>query len=92
MDAADLQAVIRAMERLQRNGIYDDPTQVALLQDEILEALKRLEFGLRRQVEGASDGPPSLAGSGDVPEEYRRLVEEYYRKLAASGRGGGATR
>ena len=82
----------RAMERLQGNGIYDDPTQVALLQEEILEALKRLEFGLRRQVEGASEGPASLAGSGDVPDEYRQLVEEYYRKLAASGRGGGARR
>jgi hypothetical protein len=92
LDAADLQAVIQAMERLQRNAIYDDPTQVALLQDQILEALKRLEFGLRRQVEGASDGPASLAGSGDVPDEYRRLVEEYYRKLAASGRGGGPIR
>jgi hypothetical protein len=92
LDAADLQAVIQAMQRLQGNGIYDDPTQVALLQDEILETLKRLEFGLRRQVEGGSDGPASLAGSGDVPDEYRRLVEEYYRKLAASGRGGGATR
>jgi cytochrome c biogenesis protein CcdA len=92
MDAADLRAVIQAMGRLQRNGIYDNPTQVALLQDEILDALKRLEFGLRRQVEGASDGPASLAGSGDVPDEYRRLVEEYYRKLAASGRGGGSGR
>jgi chromosome segregation ATPase len=89
-DAGDLQAVLRAMERLQRDAIYDDPAQVAQLQDEILQMLKRLEFGLRREVEGPSEGRAALGGSDDVPDEYRALVEEYYRKLAGSGRRGGS--
>ena len=54
--------------------------------------LKRLEFGLRREVEGAPDGRAALGGSDDVPDEYRALVEEYYRKLAGSGRRGGSGR
>ncbi len=60
---------------------------MADLQEEILEALKRLEFGLRREVEGTAERRAALAGSDDVPEAYRKLVEDYYRKLAASGRG-----
>jgi hypothetical protein len=89
-DAGDLEAVLRAMERLQRDAIYDDPAQVAQLQEEILQMLKRLEFGLRREVEGPSEGRAALGGSDDVPDEYRALVEEYYRKLAGSGRRGGS--
>jgi len=84
--AEDLQAVADAMQRLSQEGIYDDPTQVAQLQAEALEALKRLEFGLRRDVEGESPQRAALSGSDDVPDEYRALVEEYYRTLA---RGGG---
>jgi len=84
-EAGDLTAVLEAMRRLQRDPIYANPSQVAGLQDEILQALKRLEFGLRREVEGPTERRAALAGSDDVPDEYRRLVEEYYRKLAGSG-------
>ena len=85
--ADDLQAVLDAMTRLSQEGAFEDPTQVAQLQAEALEALKRLEFGLRREVEGESPQRARLSGSDDVPEGYRALVEEYYRTLA---RGGGS--
>ncbi len=85
-EAADLNAVLQAMERLQRESVYDNPAQAAALQEDILEALKRLEFGLRRQVEGAGERRAALAGSDDVPDAYRKLVEDYYRKLAGSTR------
>jgi len=91
-DIADLNAVLDAMRRLQAAPIYDNPEQVAALQEQILESLKRLEFGLRREVEGPGERRAALSGSDDVPDAYRRLVEEYYRKLAGgSGRnpGGG---
>lgn len=90
-DTGDLDAVLQAMERLQRQGIYDNPAQVAGLQEEILQSLKRLEFGLRREVEGVGERRAALAGSDDVPDAYRKLVEDYYRKLAGSGSppGGG---
>lgn len=84
-ETGDLTAVLQAMERLQREGTWNDPAQVALLQEEVLQALKRLEFGLRRQVEGVAGGRAATAGSADVPDAYRRLVEEYYRKLAGGG-------
>lgn len=87
--AEDLQAVLDAMERLEREGIYDNPATVAGLQEAILDLLKQLEFGLRREVEGNTDRPASLSGSDQVPEGYRKLVEEYYKALARGGGGGG---
>jgi hypothetical protein len=90
-DAADLTAVLEAMRRLEAQSVYENPEQVAALQDEVLESLKRLEFGLRRQVEGTGERRAALGTSDEVPDAYRKLVEEYYRKLAASRRGGGGS-
>ena len=86
--AQELRAVLDAMEQFQREGIYADPSQVAQLQQEILDQLKRLEFGLRREVEGSAERTTTLSGSDEVPDGYRELVEEYYRALAR-GRPGG---
>ena len=79
--------MMEAMERLAADGTYGNPAQVAALQAQILETLKRLEFGLRREVEGTAPRRGTLAGSDEVPERYRELVEEYYRTLAR-GAGG----
>jgi hypothetical protein len=87
--AQDLQAVLEAMARLEREGIYANPAQVAALNEEILNSLKRLEFGLRREVEGEPEQGATLTGSDEVPDGYRTLVEEYYRALARGRPGGG---
>jgi chemotaxis protein histidine kinase CheA len=87
--AGELQAVLEAMNRLEREGTYSDPAQLRMLQQEILNMLKRLEFGLRRDVEGEADRGATLSGSDEVPDGYRKLVEEYYRALAR-GRSGGS--
>ncbi len=89
--AQDLQAVLEAMARLEREGIYANPAQVAALNEEILNSLKRLEFGLRREVEGEPEQGATLTGSDEVPDGYRALVEEYYRALARGRPGGGGS-
>jgi hypothetical protein len=53
----------------------------------MLDQLKRIEFGLRRDVEGETTRGATLTGSDDVPEGYRTLVEEYYRSLARTQPG-----
>lgn len=83
--AEDLQEVLDAMRRFEEDGIYADPAALADLHEEILNRLKRLEFGLRREVEGEADRRVTLTGSDEVPDGYRRLVEEYYRALARGG-------
>ena len=83
--AEDLQDVLAAMRRFEEDGIYTDPAALADLHEDLLNRLKRLEFGLRRDVEGEADRRATLSGSDEVPDGYRRLVEEYYRALARGG-------
>ena len=68
---------------------YGDLPQIALLQEQIQDNLMRLEFILRREIEGEAPGRAALTGSDEVPEGFRRLVEEYFRNLARRGGGGG---
>ncbi|MCL4865827.1 MAG: hypothetical protein KJZ47_08030 [Gemmatimonadales bacterium] len=44
--------------------------------------MKTFEFTLWRKFNGGATGGPALGSSGQVPAEYRALVEEYYRSLA----------
>lgn len=85
-DVRDLDGAIEALQRLQNPDVLGDLPQVEALRRTVRENLGRVEFSLRRQVRGDSQ-PAALTGSEAVPEEYRRLVEEYYRALARE-RGG----
>ncbi|MDE2761280.1 MAG: DUF4175 family protein [Gemmatimonadota bacterium] len=87
-DPRELQAMINAMRALDRERTYADPEEVLRLQRELVEGMKQLEFELRRQFAADEEDRILLYRSGDVPEEYRVLVEEYYRALAR-GRGSG---
>lgn len=83
----ELQDMIDAMRALDREGTYADPEAVARLQHELVETIKQLEFRLRREFAADDESEIFLHQSGDVPEEYRALVEEYYRALSrGSGR------
>jgi hypothetical protein len=78
----DLEDVLEAMRQFEDDEIYTDPAALAELNEDMLNRLKRLEFGLRREVEGESERRATLSGSDEVPDGYRNLVEEYYRALA----------
>ena len=43
--------------------------------------VKRFEYSLRRKVEGNSN-QVLLSGSDEVPDQFRKLVEQYYRSLS----------
>ena len=60
----------------------DDPIALERLQQSLIDGLKAFEFALRRQVEGADKGRPVLGGTGDVPAQFRSMVDEYYRSLS----------
>ena len=85
-DPQELRDMIEAMRALDRERTYADPMEVMRLQQELVETIKQLEFRLRREFAADEEGEIFLYQSGDVPDEYRALVEEYYRALAR-GRG-----
>ena len=85
-DVSDLDRALDAIRALQDREAYEDLPQISILQQTIRESLGRLEFGLRRQVQG-DEAPAALSGSEAIPERFRGLVEEYYRRLAREGGG-----
>ncbi len=70
------------MKAFDSQQIYLDPLGFEKLQASLLEELKQFEYWLRRELEGIGKDKLFLAGSDQVPTEYRELVEEYYRSLA----------
>jgi len=78
----DLDRVLQEMTQLDDGGVITDPRALAEIHQGMLDRLKRMEFGLRREVEGTTGRNPTLTGSDAVPDGYRGLVEEYYRALA----------
>jgi len=85
----ELDRVLESMARLDDRGVVTDPRALAEIHQGMLDQLKRMEFALRREVEGGAGRNPTLTGSDDVPDGYRALVDEYYRALARGESGSG---
>ena len=83
----ELDGVIRAMRELDDRRVYDDMEEIIRLQTQILEGVKRFEFGLRRAAGEGDAERLLLSGSDEVPPGFRQLIEEYYRSLARSPGG-----
>ncbi len=83
VDPRELDQVLKALRDLQDNRIYQDVNELQRTQQFVAEGLKRFEFDLRRKLD-AEDGGVVLSGTDQVPEEFRKLVEQYYRSLARS--------
>ena len=85
IDPRELDEILRALRQLEDERVYQNVQELARLQQFVAEGLKRFEFGLRRQVD-ADKNASALTGADEVPEEFRKLVEQYYRSLAKSPR------
>ena len=82
LNQQQLGEVILALRQLDREDVYLDLAELNRLQSQIVEGLKQLEFGLRRELEGEGQDRVFVSGSDEVPTGFRRLVEEYYRALS----------
>jgi hypothetical protein len=81
MDARQLDEVLRGLRALQDDRVYQNVDELQKLQSAVTENMKRFEFGLRRRAEGAN-AQPVLSGSDEVPEQFRKMVEQYYKSLS----------
>ena len=81
IDLRELDEILSALRQLDDPRVYQDVSELQRLQSLVAEGLKRFEFGLRRQAK-AGENTIVLSGSDEVPEEFRKLVQEYYRSLA----------
>ena len=74
--------VVDALRGLTPERLTGDPRGMEILEAEVLDTLRQLEFELRRALTGGS-GADVLTGSDDrAPDAYRDMVEEYFRALS----------
>ena len=73
---------MEALRGLTPERLTGDPRGMEVLEAEVLDTLRQLEFELRRALAGGA-GADVLTGSDDrAPERYRDMVEEYFRALS----------
>ena len=85
IDPRELDNILRDLRRLEDPRVYQDVAELSRLQAQITEQMKRFEFGLRRQAD-ANANAIVLTGTDEVPEDFRKLVQEYFRSLARTPR------
>ena len=81
--ARDLNRVVEQLRQINPNA-FSDPSQLALLKNEVIEPLRQIEIELARRLQAklGNNGSGAL-NDGDAPDRYRKLIEEYYRRLSA---------
>ena len=82
VDVSQLDRMIAQLRALESARVYNDAEELQRLQSGVVEGFKGFEFALRRAMEGELTDRPLLGGTSDVPAEYRKMVEEYYKLLA----------
>jgi hypothetical protein len=82
VDVAQLNRMIEQLRALESVRVYNDPEELQRLQAAVVEGFKSFEFALRRAMEGDLRDRPLVGGTSDVPPEFRKMVEEYYKALA----------
>jgi len=80
VETGELDRMVDDLRRLERP--VNDPRGLDELQAALIERLKTFEFTLWRKFKAGAEGGPALGSAGQVPPEYRAMVEEYYRSLA----------
>ena len=81
LDARQLDEVLRNLRALQDDRVYQNVEELQRLQAAATENMKRFEFSLRRRAEGAN-AQPVLSGADEVPEQFRKMVEQSYKSLS----------
>ena len=76
----------RAIDQLRKinPNVFSDPAQLALLKNEVIDQLRQIELALARKLQAklGNNGSGAL-NDGDAPDRYRKMIEDYYRRLSA---------
>ncbi len=84
IDAKDLDEILRASASSTTRACIRIPKRWRASEQSVTDSIKRFEYTLRRRLD-ANANQVFLSGTDDVPEQYRKLVEQYYRSLSKAG-------
>jgi hypothetical protein len=75
-----IQALRQAAEMIGR----DDNQTAALLKTQVVDPLRNIELELSKRLQAKLDkNNLRLSDEGAAPERYRKLVDEYYKRLSS---------
>lgn len=81
--ADDFNQLLQRLRQLDAQRLFNDPDEIARLKSQLIDPLRQLELELARRLQAAlGQRGPMLIDEASVPESYRKLVEEYYKRLA----------
>ena len=84
VNAARLDQVIDQLKLLAAGQTQGAAATASLLKAEVVEPLRQLELELSRTLQQSSRTNLRLRDEGAAPEQYRKAVEEYYRRLSGA--------
>jgi uncharacterized protein (DUF1786 family) len=84
IDTKEIDEILSGLRKLDDESAYANPQNIAGLEQAVADNVKRFEYTLRRKLD-ANQNQVFLSGTDDVPEQYRKLVEQYYRSLSKGG-------
>ena len=76
----------QAIQGLRRanDAVRDDMKTALLLKNEVLEPLRNVELELSKRLQlKLGKNNLRLSDEGEAPAAYRKLVDEYYKRLSA---------
>jgi hypothetical protein len=79
---ADLQELIKEMQRLDPSRFPGNPAMLEELHDQVLTSVDKLELRLRRQEDDNDAGQIRSGDSQPVPAGYQESVADYFRRLS----------
>jgi len=70
------------LRRLNPNALAD-PSQLAVLKNDIIDPVRAVELELARRLQAKlGKGGAGALGDGDAPDRYRKMIDDYYRRLS----------
>ena len=82
VDTKELDRAIARLGALDGAAVLGSKDALEKLRAGVVEDLKAFEFGLRRKLGAAESAGPALGGNGQVPAQYREMVNEYFKSLS----------
>jgi hypothetical protein len=84
--AADVQALMRDVQRLGPGNFPGNPALTEQLRGEVLSTVDRLELQLRRELDGQQSEEIRNGDSLKIPPGYQQSVARYFRQLSENGK------
>jgi hypothetical protein len=81
VDTRELDRAIGRLEALGSPVTLGDPRAEKELRSQVIEGLRAFEFQLSKAFGERSGERVLVDRTGEIPAEYRKYVEEYYRSL-----------